>query len=101
MAWYVGQKVVCISDNWSRNLAHLTPRYPKKDEIFTVRSTYIVPHYNIAGLRFQEIKQGLCVDGSEAGFFAECFRPVVERKTDISELEALLNPANHKHLELT
>ena len=33
------------------------------------------------------------------GYFIQRFRPLNERKTDISQFTALLNPINHKQLE--
>jgi hypothetical protein len=104
MAFHVGQRVVCVDDRWTRRLGHLIPRYPKEDEIFTIRGIRIALDINGAkgaGLSFQEIICGIAGDGGEASFAAENFRPVVERKTDISIIEALLIPANHKQLELT
>jgi hypothetical protein len=99
MAFYVGQRVECIDDGWRRPNPWVT-RFPKKSEIFTIREIFISKDDGRTQcLRLDEIQCGVCRLGNEVGFEASSFRPIVERKTDISIFESLLNPANHKQLE--
>lgn len=87
MAFYVGQKVVCINDE------HPYKDYPfdvaVKGEIYTVSSIYQSgPDLMLC---LYEIYQP-DTDDWEAGEMACAFRPVVERKTDISIFKAMLTP---------
>jgi hypothetical protein len=80
----VGQKVVCVDDK-----PRILPIHEiKKGEIYTI--SWFNPVFPDAVF----IKEGL-----PYSFWADRFRPIVERKTDISIFKKLLNPANHKHLE--
>ena len=88
MAFHVGQKVVCVDDS----VGQLTrQRELVKGSIYTVRS--LPPWSN--GLYLQEIvlpKADFGAwEGHEISFFSTRFRPIVERKTDISALTAILN----------
>ncbi len=93
----VGQKVVCIKDSpWkSCTLGEITPQLGC---IYTIRS--INPGSINLGkifLRFDEIKNKhfRYSDGfGEAQFISSSFRPVVERKTDISIFTSMLTPNN-------
>jgi hypothetical protein len=93
--FYVGQKVVCIKIGcWDYNE---DPR-PKFGEIVTIRG---FDTHEERGLLFEEYYTK-CVyryDRTEVGFDQCRFRPLEEKKTDISILTALLNPLNHKQLE--
>lgn len=81
MAFYVGQKVVCVDAK---------PRhYPNslliEGEVYT-----------IAGYAKNSLDEAVFIFEKEAtypasGFYADRFRPVVEKKTDISIFEAMLN----------
>lgn len=91
MSFHVGQKVVCVDDAPRRGFASWDA------PIFNGAI------YTIAAIRNSE--RGLAADLAEVHrpcglpFFLGRFRPVIERKTDISSIVALLNPTNHKYLE--
>jgi hypothetical protein len=89
MTFRVGQKVVCIKTG--RCPYGETP--PTLNAIYTVRD--ITEHPKGTGIRLVEIVNP--PNDYAAGFFectfaASCFRPLVERQTDISALKALLVP---------
>lgn len=90
MSFHLGQKIVCICDDW---------RYPGKGLVLlpTKGAVYIFAGWNDwpgvpAGFLFiAEIPkwQGFRL----ISFLGLFFRPVVERKTDISIFKRLLQPA--------
>lgn len=89
----IGQKVVCIDDDWSHPLDYLVTNFPKLNVIYTVRgfvedSTW----QDRTFILLDEVVNPL-IGGIEISFLAACFRPVVERKTDISIFHAMLNPS--------
>lgn len=92
MAFYVGQKVDLVVDfgPHERSLARAYDlTLPAPGVVYTVRALDFGTH-----LRVAEIVNPMMpyVEGDhEAHFMAARFRPVVERKTDISELTAILN----------
>lgn len=86
----VRQKVVCVSAPWER--VRPTPWiYPDLNSVYVVRE--IIPWSNGRGAscRLIEIRNDP-VCGYEPSFDVVFFRPVVERKTDISVFTALLTP---------
>lgn len=94
MTFFVGQKVVCIWNEFTHPLAHLVKTFPRKGEIYHVRgfAPIVSP---LANERYEylwlvEVVNGL-VEGHEPSFAHIAFRPVVEKKTDISIFTALLN----------
>jgi hypothetical protein len=106
MTFYVGQKVVCVVDasGWvgdtnGRPAAEMFD-VPEKDGVYTVRGYEFNDGRQF--LCFEEIINPVCnfdVGGrGEPVFSAANFRPVVDRKTDISVFTALLNPQHQKHL---
>lgn len=90
MSFHVGQKVVCINDDWTHPLRRLVGTVPRKGAIYHVRGfdrfapafIYLVEIVNMVPPTFT----------SEPAFLAESFRPIVERKTDISIFTKLLAP---------
>lgn len=95
MPFYVGQKVVCVDDTGIingryvefRGVRHLeTNSQIYCGEVYTVAWLGLCPklNRNIFHLFERERPCGL-------GYCTSRFRPVVERKTDISALKALLN----------
>jgi hypothetical protein len=104
MTFRVGQRVVCVADDFPSRRPGLLP---SKGEIYTVRSVYD-EHFQGIGWRkavlLHEIvnapQEYKTLGHHEAGFLASRFRPLAERKqkTDISELLKLQDPANHKVL---
>jgi hypothetical protein len=88
MTFRVGQKVVCVNDN-GRSLRPSWEILPVRGETYTIRC--------IEGraVRLAEIindpfpySEGL----GELKFLASRFRPIVERKTDISIFTKMLTP---------
>lgn len=103
MTFHVGQKVVRIS---SQNRAHGRSMsasearrrgysYPDIGDVVTIRTLNVWPWGVI--LTFHEHDnshiQRQLGENYEPGFGANHFRPVVERKTDISIFTAMLNPS--------
>jgi hypothetical protein len=97
MTFHVNQKVVCVnadprafnpvSCDWKPGEA------PVEGDIYTVTRVYVAADQ--LRLWLAELKRApiaFDVYGGIAGYAAERFRPVVEPKTDISALTALLNP---------
>lgn len=88
--FHVGQKVVCVERRWANAVdCNVDPAMvPEK-----------VPHYGeVVTVRKLEIYLGDVLIGlNEFGhlYHAEGFRPVVERKTDISVFTALLDTTKH------
>lgn len=97
--FHVGQKVVCVDDDprdlAGRNVATLRPsiQWPVKGHVYTIEAKAV--HWNMPVLKLIEIKNGPGREKgrhiNEIGFAAARFRPVVERKTDISVFKAMLN----------
>lgn len=95
--FYVNQKVVCIDDRWTMALT-LRGRIkrwllghdvdPVKGRIYTIRDIYL--KYGATWLRFHELHNPEGLGLSEPRYKSIAFRPLIERKTDISALEALL-----------
>lgn len=82
MAFRVGQKVVCINDDWEE-LDGPEVVYPRKDAIYTVREVDAAPDETFLAFRElvnppQDYNEGYL----ECHFAAINFRPIVERKTD-------------------
>lgn len=82
--FYVGQKVVCV-DGKPRNYPHCAVR---AGAVYTVSKIM----HSIYGDSLHVAE----VDGDYWGFYADRFRPVVERKTDISIFTAMLNPSKQR-----
>ncbi len=87
----VGQRVVCINDRFhghKRNGFAL----PKQGQVYTIRR--LVSRGYGVGLLLNEIQnpeRQFINDYGEPGFLAHRFRPVVERKTDISIFTKMLD----------
>ena len=106
MTFYVGQKVVFVPDA----LIH-RPRGNMKwpaaitaDRVLTIREidTRYVPHYGVCGLRFEEFCADFVRYGRELlepAFPSDRFRPIVEKKTDISIFTALLTPNSKERVK--
>ena len=93
--WYVGQPVICIESDWVDdwpNTLGIKTTSPIKGERYHIREIFEeegeIYFYleEIHSLAVEE--QHWC---GEVGFAADGFRPIVERSTDISCFEALLN----------
>lgn len=100
----VGQKVVCVDSKLptharNRNMDGLT-----EGAIYTIRATdvwcWVNDRYD--GVYLVEIVRAVvpgCEHEPEVPFWKHRFRPVVERKTDISIFTAMLNNAPSKVTE--
>lgn len=99
----VGQKVVCISNEMkSLDRFQILGGYVHVEinRIYTIRAIDISPISGRAVLRFVELEDQrvkFVLNGEEAygivGYHSHCFRPLVQRPTDISIFKALLNPS--------
>lgn len=102
MAFRVGQKVVCVDAGG--DLDGRSPGIWAKGEeivdgqIYTIHSMFPHPADGVLCLRLHEVKRdpaALIMWGHD-GYAASRFRPVVERKTDISIFTAMLNPSHNR-----
>lgn len=83
MAFYVGQKVVCVD----AGIGKLSMRKANLEEGAVYTISKVIDWFGHVGLHLVEAKP---LPGY-SGFAAERFRPIVERKTDISIFKAMLN----------
>ena len=95
--FYVGQKVVCINDDGmlGHKLAAKVSSLPVRGSIYTVRDVVSPDEISpCLGLLLEEII-GEIHPGwhEEYGFRSDRFRPIVERKTDISIFAEMPKPA--------
>lgn len=83
MTFRVGMKVVCVddSDSWRG------PTSVRKGIIYTIRALRMAPDGE-CGVELIEVKSR-----APFGFFQDRFRPIVERKTDISVFTEILRKA--------
>lgn len=101
MAFFVGQKVVCIDNTLGGGvILKEGETVPALETVYTVRA--IVdwgPEYD-SQLLLVEIVNPVCRwwsgEWREGAFNVRRFRPVVERKTDISIFTAMLTPKKVK-----
>lgn len=84
MTFQVGQKVVCVRGPYS------SWNWPGRQDA-AVGETYTIRGFTGAsrpelgaGLLLEEIKNPCGYSGEEAGFYSSRFRPIVERKTEVS-----------------
>jgi hypothetical protein len=99
----IGMKVVCVNDEWKdANGIEIPGIYlvhmPIKNCVYTIRG--IVPNLFLdgsAGLTFKEIAliTGPNISGGEE-YSARCFRPVIEKKTDISIFTRILDDVSKR-----
>jgi hypothetical protein len=93
--FHVGQKVVCVNDNFELGFANQI-NIPEKGVVYTVRDIELAT--GVAGqkaiiVRLEEVVNPvLDWDNGrmEVGFFPSRFRPLITRKTDISVFTAML-----------
>lgn len=99
----VGQKVVCIN-------SRVTPDYHAKGldyrgdldglrdgEVYTIREVFYCCLHQRVLVCLREIKRDISNrTRHEFGFEPRRFRPVAERKTDISVFKAMLNPSKEQ-----
>ena len=100
--FHIGQRVICVDDNiigengvFDRAFTERCPHLPVKGRTYTVRG-FIVPYAGYSGtpgMLLEEIVNPpyRYVEGTfEPSFFPSHFRPLAERKTDISLFTAML-----------
>jgi hypothetical protein len=100
--FHVGQRVVCIEDTIipPKILRSAYPVVPIKGNIYTIRELTIGAMGKKPCLRFDEIADevvSVFLDGQvwdcTPAWEASGFRPLVTRKTDISQFKAMLTPS--------
>jgi hypothetical protein len=98
--FHVGQKVVCVDDsgNWTNGFYY---EIPVKGRIYTIRDidTRCVVFFGKAAIRVEEIIlpiENTLVGEWEPGYSPDRFRPVIERKTDISVFTRILDKVNKR-----
>lgn len=82
MAFKVGQKVVCVNDQFKPLDSKVFSALPVKGQIYTIRLIY-GPNVHGYGFLLAEITgMPWPGDGEERGFLATRFRPLVEKSTE-------------------
>lgn len=69
----VGDKVVCIENNWGPYLV-IGEKNPIKGEIYTIREFYTSPVSSKIGVRLMEIINPITPIGIECAFYVKYFR---------------------------
>lgn len=96
MAFYVGQKVVCVADAVQPGRLWVDGVPPKEGAIYTIASI-VINGSGTQALVLVEAPRGPISHALGAyGYHAWRFRPIVERKTDISIFKAMLNPSDEQ-----
>lgn len=94
MTFRVGQKVECIV-HWPQSRRRADAIYAEKGEVYTIRG-FCPGTDGVTRLYLQEIRNDpmycTALGTIEFGFNAKHFRPIVERKTDISIFTGMLKP---------
>lgn len=103
MSLYVGQKVVRVTDPTIPNRSSIPDATlnamgwsrPEEGEVVTIRTINVWPTWTALTFFEHDNSHLIGVQGKkiEPGFNSRHFRPIVEQKTDISVLTALLTPA--------
>lgn len=102
----VGQKIIFVGvgNGIFLNLPRRVD-VPERGKVYTVREVFFDDIGKRVGIRLMEIRNppepftyppGSGLDGIEIGWVATEFRPLVERKTDISIFEKMLKPQEEK-----
>lgn len=103
--FHVGQKVVCV-DNGPDCFGHakwLDNDAPIVGHVYTIRRCFLDDD-NHPIVWLDEIKRGPIarnIWGEAIGYHSIRFRPVIERKTDISVFTAMLAPTSNRELVKT
>lgn len=100
MAFYVGQRVVCVDDSISGYGKGRSdhPHRLRGGQIYTVRDVGIneqICDDAIPVLWLEGVTRLNCY-GQDVGYAAARSRPVVERKTSIETFTAMLNPSDKR-----
>ncbi len=105
MTFHVGQKVVCVDDEWKDVNWKYIPSRPVRGQVYTVRSVHITERTDgpEVSMLLNEITNPIVawpkIGKSEGDFPAYRFRPVIERKTDISIFTAMLTPKQRERVD--
>lgn len=98
--FHVGQKIVLAKSFGALSTLRAAADgvvLPVEGEIYTLREFDPDMSNGILCIRLVEVRNAPHIeDGLEPSFEAALFRPVVERKTDISCFKAMLNPSKEK-----
>jgi hypothetical protein len=99
--FHVGQKVCCVNEPCASQKAKWPgSNWPAKGAVYKIRAINVWPAQTL--LRLEEVDnrhfEGV-LSAIEPGFPSEHFRPIVERKTDISIFTAMLTPQNAPGIE--
>jgi len=84
MAFFIGQKVVCISDDWEHTTDPSRKPEVVKGGVYVIRGVH---DYGYPSLTFE---------GLRCFYHQGAFRPIVEKKTDIAIFTAMLTPKKVK-----
>lgn len=94
----IGQKVCCVGDErvWFAFVCPSLKVYPKKGEVYTVAG--FETYAGLPGIHLREIGGIECACNGLSGvpWLISAFRPLDERRTDISELQSLLAPTSRE-----
>ena len=94
----IGQRVVCVDTTCRGMTGRPVSYWIKEGSIYTIRwiGHWECPFYP-GGIcvRLEEIERP-SEHWGDCPFYADRFRPLVEKKTDISVFKALLNPVQEK-----
>jgi hypothetical protein len=92
----IGQKVICVVPDrfWTQQVCPSLKVIPRKDEVYTV--TGFEDLHGVPCIHLREIVGLSCECGglNNAPWLIQAFRPVDERKTDISVFAEILNKTN-------
>lgn len=88
----VGQKVVCVDDRESNLLGYWNGLELVKGRIYTISQTGLAHHLDPQQLPCVHVAE---ID-RESPFWAHRFRPVANRKTDISIFTAMLDRSKRR-----
>ena len=96
----IGQKVICVGDErvWFVYVCPTIVDFPKRGEVYTVAGFANVGDSTLPGIHLREVPPLECACKSIVGaaWLLSAFRPVDERKTDISEFNSLLTPTKRE-----
>lgn len=90
MTFRVGQKVVCVDDE--RPIIRIRPVI--RGNVYTIRAVGEEPYYTGEyWVLLEEVRNSARDDLGELAYRTTRFRPIVERKTDISVFTRMLKPS--------
>ena len=106
MSFKIGQEIVCICGDWTGGmdrrdvdwvaLQHHFPNLPQKGKHYHVRGYDETVQDNQTFIFLEEVMNPVRPGWTEGSFCADCFRPLIERKTDITVFTKLLTPTPTK-----